>query len=115
MKLLVMFFALVFACAGADVAGKWNIVVPGRDGGEMRFTLTIQQDGEKYSGTIMNDNGEGMPISDVRVSESELKFKILADDANYDIAATVEGDKMKGTFKVNDQPGGNFTATKTAR
>jgi hypothetical protein len=114
MKLLVLFFALVSVCA-AGVEGKWNLLVPGRDGGEMRFTLVIQQQGEKYSGNIMNDNGEGMPISDVRVTDSELKFKILADDANYDVSATVEGEKMKGNFKVNDQPGGTFTATKAAK
>jgi hypothetical protein len=115
MKLLALFFTLIFVCAGADVAGKWNLVVPGRDGGEMRFTLSLQQSGDKYTGNIMNENGEGLSLSDVRVTESEVKFKILADDASYDVSATVEGAKMKGNFKVNDQPGGTFTATKAAK
>ena len=114
MKLLALFFALVIACAGADVAGKWNIQVPGRDGGEMKFTLTIAKDGDKYTGTIMNDNGEGLALSDVRVTENELKFKVLADDATYEVTGAVEGPKMKGNFKVNDQPGGTFTATKAS-
>lgn len=114
MKLLTLFLALVAACAGADVAGKWNLVVPGRDGGESRFTLIIQQSGEKYSGSIANENGEGLPLTDVQVSESELKFRVVADEASYDITATVEGARMKGSFKVNDQPGGTFTATKAS-
>lgn len=112
MKLLALFFALVFVCTGADVAGKWNLVVPNRDGAEVKFTLNIQQSGEKYSGSIVNENGEAIPLTDVQVAGAEVKFKVVSDEATYDVTATVDGPKMKGAFKVNDQPGGSFTGTK---
>lgn len=109
MKLILAFLALMLACTAAEVAGVWKLAVPGRDGGNAQFTLTIKQNGDNYSGTIANDENT-LPISNLKVDGDQLSFKVLADNATYEVTGSVEGDDMKGKFTVNQQQGGVFTA-----
>jgi hypothetical protein len=109
MKILVAFFALMLACSAAEVAGIWKLTTSGRDGGEGSFTLVIKQDGANYSGTISNDEG-AIEISNVKLSGDQLTFKVITDDASYEVTGAVDGDSMKGKFTVNQQQGGAFTA-----
>jgi hypothetical protein len=114
MKLLLLFLSLVLASPAADIAGKWNVVAPSSDGGALRVQLIIQRTGDTYSGVIVADDGEA-PVRDIQLRGPNLAFKIDTDDAAYEIAASVDGDSMKGTYSVNRQAGGHFTAKRESR
>lgn len=113
MKLLIAFFALVFACSAAEVAGKWNLIVPMRDGGELKAVLMIKQAGSGYTGTISTEQGDA-ELTEIKVTDSDFTCKIPVDAVTYEISATVTGDSMKGKYKVNDRDGGPFTGTRDA-
>lgn len=111
MKLLIALFSISMACMAADVTGAWNVRAPARNGGEMKLTLTIQAGKDSYSGVISNDEGEAV-LRDIRVKDAEVTFVVETDDARYEVTATVDADAMKGTYKVNNSAGGNFTGTR---
>jgi hypothetical protein len=111
MKLFIALLTLSAAAYAADIAGNWNISAPTRNGGEMKVRLVIQQSGDSYSGTVSTDEGDAI-IKDVRLKDSELVFKVETDERTYEITATVAGNTMKGTYTVDRQPAGSFTATR---
>lgn len=113
MKLLIAFLTLAIGCFGADIAGKWNISAPTPNGNQVKYQLFIQVQGDSYSGTIAGDEGE-VALRDIKVNGSELSFRIETDDARYDVTAAVDGDSIKGTYKVNGNAGGAFTGTRQA-
>lgn len=111
MKLLITFLAFMLVCSAADVAGAWNVVVPTRDG-DVNYKVVIKQDGESYSGTITAD--DTLPLTDLKVKGSELSFKVVTDTVTYEVSGTVDGDAMKGKYKVGDRASGEFTAKRIA-
>lgn len=66
----------------ADVSGSWTWTQAGRGGGEARtFTLTLKADGEKLTGSLTSPGRQGgepvtTPISDGKVKDDEISFKI---------------------------------------
>jgi hypothetical protein len=112
MKLLIALLTLAIGCYAADVAGKWNVSAPTGNGGEMKLRLVIQADGQSYSGVISNEEGEAV-LRDVTVKESAVTFRVETGDAQYEVTATVDGDTIKGSYKVNNSPGVSFIGTRT--
>jgi hypothetical protein len=112
MKLLLAFLALLIGCSAGEIAGKWNIVVPARDGNQIKYQLVLRSDGGAYSGFISSEEGDAA-LSDIKVSDAGLTFKIETDNATYAVKATVDGDSMKGEYSVNGNAGGTFTATRS--
>ena len=108
MKLVIAFLTLALGCFAADVAGKWSISAARPDGAEVKYMLVIQSQGDSYSGVISSDEGE-VALKDVKVKDAQLSFKVETDDADYEITATVDGDTMKGSYKLNGNSGGTFT------
>ncbi len=111
MKLLILLLTLSVAGFAADVTGNWNITAPTRNGGEMKVRLSIHADKDSYSGVISNEEGEAV-LRDVRVKDGEMTFLVETDKDTYEVAATVSGDIIKGSYKVNKTPGGTFTGTR---
>ena len=111
MKLFIALLTLAAGAYAADITGKWDITAPTRNGGELKVRLVIQQNGDTYSGTVSTDEGDAI-IKDVRVKDSEVVFKVETDERTYEITATVSGDSMKGTYTIDRQPAGSFTATR---
>lgn len=108
MKLVIAFLTLALGCFAADVAGKWNLSATTSNGAEVKYTLIIESQGGSYSGVISADEGE-VVLRDVKVKGGQLSFKVETDDANYEVSATVDGDTIKGAYKVNGNSGGTFT------
>ena len=111
MKALFALLTLAMACFASDVTGTWTVSAPTRNGGEMKLTLVIHAGDNSYSGVISNEEGDAV-LKDVRVKDAEMTFRIDTDDAHYEVTATVDGNAMKGSYKVNNSPGGTFTATR---
>jgi hypothetical protein len=111
MKIPIALLACAFACLAAAPAGKWALTAATPNGGQMKVTLIIQAQADSYTGVISNDEGEAV-VKDLRVKDSEVSFRVETDDALYEVSASVDGNAMKGSYKVNGNPAGNFSGAR---
>jgi hypothetical protein len=111
MKLAIALLVCAAACLAADPAGKWALTAATPNGGQMKVRLVIEARGDAYTGVVSNSEGEAV-LKDLRVKDSEVSFVVETDDARYEVSATVDGDAMKGSYKVNGNSAGNFSGTR---
>lgn len=87
----------------AKVGGTWEMSSQGRQG-PMTSTLTIDQTGNKFKGTLKGQRGE-TPIEGT-VDGNKIAFTIERETPNgkmtMNYTGTVDGDSMKGTVKIMD-------------
>lgn len=87
----------------AKVGGTWEMTSQGRQG-PMTSTLTIDQSGNKFKGTLKGRMGE-TPIEGT-VDGNKIAFTIERDTPNgkftMNYTGTVDGDTMKGTVKMGE-------------
>ena len=102
------------AAPPADVLGTWNATFNTQQG-VILSTLTLQKSGDKITGTIGSENGEG-PV------DAEVQGKTLWVWFNYDVngnqipiemTGTVEGDTASGTMTAAGSPAGDWTARRS--
>jgi hypothetical protein len=109
---LLAAFVLVLGLApmarAADATGTWKWSTPGRNGGEAReTTLKLKQDGEKLTGTIsMGANGREAEISDGKIKDGEVSFKVTRKGRNnneitMNYSGKLDGDVIKGKVETN--------------
>lgn len=112
---LVLSLACVARAQNANVAGSWQLSMPGRDGNMMTENLTLQQDGAKLTGTIKGRRGDE-PVTGT-VDGNNIAFSVAIStpngNMNLDYKGTVDGDSMKGTMQVMGNSI-NWTAKKGA-
>jgi hypothetical protein len=92
-----------FAEDAAKVGGTWEMSMQGRQA-TMTQTLTIDQTGNKFKGTLKGQRGE-TPIEGT-VDGNKISFTVERETPNgkmtLNYSGTVDGDNIKGTVKVND-------------
>lgn len=83
----------------AGATGTWTWSQQGPNG-DAEQTLKLKQDGDKLTGTISGFNGEDQDISDGKVQDNTITFKVVRDfngnkfTTNY--TATIDGNALKG-------------------
>lgn len=100
-----------------DVTGGWEVVVSAQ-GMEMPFTMTLSQDGARFSGTMSSPDAGEAEVSRGSVSGNQLSFTLIfsmgPDSMQLEANATVEGETMTGsgsgemgsfTFRATRKPG----------
>lgn len=104
--LLGMMLALsmaAFAEDAAKVGGTWEMSMQGRQG-TMTQTLTIDQSGNKFKGTLKGQRGE-TPIEGT-VDGNKINFTVERETPNgkftMNYTGTVDGDNIKGTVKMGE-------------
>ncbi len=105
LSLLVAGLALalitVVQAAAADVSGKWTAQVPGRNGQMRDQTFTFKVDGEKLTGSVSGMQGAENPISDGKVTGSDITFTVAmsmgGNDVKLSYKGTIAGDEIKFT------------------
>lgn len=65
----------VAAVQAADVSGRWQAQIPGRDGNLMDTTFNFKVAGEQLTGTMENQYGE-REISDGKVAGTDISFVV---------------------------------------
>jgi len=99
----------------ANVAGTWNMTV-NSDQGALTMVLTIQQDGGKIKGTSKSDFGESQLDGTVKGNSIDFIVHVKSDNGDFDgeHIGTVDGDTIKGTFKMpgNADFSGQWSATR---
>jgi hypothetical protein len=96
--------APVVAATGA--AGVWKLDVQGSDQ-TYHPTVTLVQEGDKWSGKFAVDQGGEQPLKELTVKGNQLDFKVdlqfNGNDVHLSFSGTVDGDKLKGSMEANGQ------------
>ena len=100
-----------------DVTGGWEVMVSAQ-GMEMPFSMTLSQDGARFSGTMSSAEAGEAEVSRGTVSGNALSFTLIfsmgAESMELEAKATVEGERMTGsgsgemgdfTFRATRKPG----------
>ena len=66
---------MAFYAQAADIDGKWKGQLPGRDGNIREIAFDFKADGTTLSGS-MKGFREDVPITDGKISGSEIQFKV---------------------------------------
>ena len=100
--LLLSFVTAAFALAGID--GRWAATMPGPDG-PRQVILEVKADGEKLSGTLNLASMGSTPISNGKITGSDLSFDLVLGDGAFTLPFTgrLDGDKL--TLKIETPMG----------
>ncbi|HVN82779.1 MAG TPA: hypothetical protein VMW38_27600 [Terriglobia bacterium] len=106
----VLFTAHCLLAADA-VTGKWKCIAKGLPDGDMEFTLELSQSGESLTGTISAENGS-VEISNAKIHGNKFEFAVMTSDAQYTVTGSVEGNKVDGDWKDDQQHSGTWSGQK---
>lgn len=103
----------------AGATGTWTVTVKlGADIGEQTFTLNLQQQGERLSGSIQGPLGSGQ-IGAGSLSGSDIRFTVpvtlpapASQTTDAQFTGTVSGNTMSGSVQLVGRDPGAFTATR---
>lgn len=94
------------AWAADDASGTWKWTQPGRNDQPGReITLKLKQEGEKLTGTISGRNNEETAISDGKVKDGEISFKVVRKMQDREFVQTYTGKVTGETIKGKSQFG----------
>ena len=89
--------ALALTAAAADITGKWQAQVPGRNG-TRDTTFDLKTDGGKLTGT-MSVEGQSVPLANGKVSGDMVSFTASMDRGGntikYMFSGKVAGDEIQ--------------------
>jgi hypothetical protein len=108
--------AAAAAARGAMASGTWTLKIKSEDGVEETATLTLQQDGERLSGSLQGDLG-AIQISGGSVDAAgnmrftaRVTFGGQTTEATF--TGTITGNEMRGTVQTVGRSPANFVGTK---
>lgn len=104
----------VTVVAQTDVTGEWTMTID-TEQGLLPATMTLQQDGEKLTGTLVSDQGTLEFEGTISGNEVAWVMEVDAGGAFIEITieGTVDGDEMMGTLDLGGYGGGDWTAKRT--
>jgi hypothetical protein len=118
LKAVLAFFLylLTIAFAPADVAGNWRVefVVPT---GEMAVNMTINQNGSRLSGQVVNEDGE-FPIEGTVSGDQVIVTWVVPEQGSQmsiTMKGTVEGEYITGTARIGNVGEGTLSARRMSR
>ena len=117
-KRLCVFTMLgALALLGADVTGKWQAEMEGRDGNKRTVTFDFKADGDKLTGTMtggMGPQGTAREISDGKISGDDISFTVKVnfqgEERKINYTGKVVGSEIQ--FKIEGPRPREFTAKK---
>ena len=116
--LLLALLCMTSSLQAADkpnLAGKWTWTTTGRNGNEVKNTLTLKVDGDKITGTINGPNNSEIEIKDAKLKGDELTFNVVRERNGNEFKTSytgkVEGDTITGKIKRPGRNGGEGRST----
>ncbi len=97
------------------VAGTWEGTSHGggHQEGDTPFTLDLEQDGEKVTGSVSSPQG-GMEITSATFKDDLLEIHLDTPDGNYVLKATLKEGQLKGDTTLDGNPKGTWEGKKSA-
>ena len=101
----------VAVAAQTDVTGEWAMMIDTEQGSQST-ALTLVQDGEKLTGSMVSPMGTLEFEGTITGNELEIVMEVDAGGAFIEITlvGTVDGDEMTGTLDFGGYGGGDWTA-----
>ena len=110
------------AGGGANASGSWALTVSltgsGNEKQELTATLTLQQQGDRLSGSLQGQLGSGT-IANGSISGGDVNFTVpitlpapASQTTDAIFTGTITGGSMSGTVQVVGRGAGTFTATR---
>jgi imidazolonepropionase-like amidohydrolase len=107
---------------GANASGSWSLTVSlagsGNEKQELTATLSLQQQGERLTGSLQGQLGSGT-IANGTVAGSDVNFTIpitlpapATQTTDAIFTGTISGGQMSGTVQIVGRGAGTFTATR---
>jgi hypothetical protein len=114
--LAIVLVVLASALAHADVAGNWRVefAVPT---GELAVTMTINQNGAKLTGRVVNEDGEFPLEGTIAEDQITVTWTVPEQGAQLQITmkGTVEGESITGTARLGNVGEGALSARRVSR
>ena len=97
------------------IAGSWECTSHGggHQEGDTPFTLDLEQDGEKVTGSISSPQG-GTEITSATFKDNLLEIHMDTPDGNYVLKATLAEGRLKGDTTLDGNPKGTWEGKKSA-
>jgi hypothetical protein len=95
------------ALAADIVTGTWSCVGKDLSEGDMQFTMELKQSGETLSGSIYAEGGS-VEITEGKVQGNRFEFLVNAPNARYTVIGSVNGDKIGGDWKDDQDHKGSW-------
>src|SRR5262245_30325848 len=114
--MLLTLLLAALALAPADVAGNWRVefVIPT---GELGVNMTINQDGAKLTGRVVNEDGE-FPLEG-SVAEDEVTVMWTVPEQGKPMQITmkgkIHGEYITGTARLGNVGEGSLEARRVSR
>ncbi len=96
------------------IAGSWECTSHGggHEEGDTPFTLDLEQDGEKVTGSISSPQG-GTEITSATFKDNLLEIHLDTPDGNYVLKATLKEGQLKGETTLDGNPHGTWEGKKS--
>jgi lysophospholipase L1-like esterase len=93
--------APVTSTTAVSLTGQWVLTIPGFNDEPVDLPMTLQQDGNRLTGTVARGQEGTLNISEGRVDGTRFSWVIQRERPNggrmtYKMSGTVEGEKLKG-------------------
>ncbi|HEV2351884.1 MAG TPA: hypothetical protein VG028_18800 [Terriglobia bacterium] len=86
------------------LTGTWECTSHGGSGGDMQFTLTLEQDKETVTGSVTSPIGSA-ELSNATYSKKSLEIHIDSDPDEYVLTGRLKGGKLSGQWTHGDEKG----------
>jgi imidazolonepropionase-like amidohydrolase len=107
---------------GANASGTWSLTInlagSGNEKQEFGVTLTLQQQGERLSGSLQGQLGSGT-IANGTISGGDINFTVpitlpapASQTTDAIFSGTVTGGEMRGTVQIVGRGSGSFVGTR---
>jgi len=96
-----------------SITGTWTCLTRGGPDGESGFTLDLQQDGEKVSGSIDSPQG-GMEITSGTFKEDTLEINLDTPQGSYVISGKLRDGQLAGNVKLDGKQHATWEGKKAA-
>ena len=98
----------------ALLTGTWECASHGGEQGETPFTLELEQNGEKVTGSVSSPQG-GMEITSATFRNDFLEIHLDTPDGNYVLTAKLKGGQLSGQTSHDGNPAGKWEGKKARK
>ncbi len=107
--------ATLRAAGDDDFLRRWDITVPGKDGGRARYCwLEVTKEGGALKGRFNSGGGAQFPLTEISIEKGELKFQYPQgrppDQLKVVWKAVAKGGKLEGTAELGKDGARSWTA-----
>ncbi|MHB8654939.1 MAG: hypothetical protein ACYDA9_13785 [Terriglobia bacterium] len=95
------------------ITGTWTCLSHGGPDGDSSFTLGLQQEGEKVSGSVDSPQG-GMDITSGTFKEDTLEINLDTSQGSYVITGKLKDGQLAGSITLDGKPHATWEGKKEA-